>query len=127
MLSWTDFPLWHMGISGYEALVMSTVSPFFLASKSFRSFVVHNQRVIHLFSLAGVMAYLIQNPVLRLFTVAFGVSMACLGWAGTLYAEAIHESRLERKVLAWALGLTLSSTIKYAWQTNNPVWPIMHA
>jgi hypothetical protein len=121
------FPLWHMGISGYEALVMSTISPFLLSIKPIRSLVVNNLRIVHLSSLAGVLAYLVQKPVNRLFTVGFGVWMACLGWAGSFHADAAHPIRLERKIMAWVIGLILSSTAKFAWQTNNPIWPIMHA
>ncbi|KAH7028872.1 Frag1/DRAM/Sfk1 family-domain-containing protein [Microdochium trichocladiopsis] len=120
------FPLWHMGISGYEALVMSTISPFFLGIKSIRSFVIHNLRIVHFLSLAGLAAWPIETPVLRLFTVGFGVFMSCLGWAATLYSESVHEGRLESKILAWTAGLILSSTAKFAWYTNNPVWPVMH-
>ncbi|KAI9147730.1 Protein CWH43 [Paramyrothecium foliicola] len=121
------FPLWHMGISGYEAFVMSTISPFLLGIGPFRAAVLNNLRVVHLLSLAGVAAYLVQEPVFRLFTVGFGVAMACLGWVGTLYTEALLDVRFETKILGFMTGLILSSTAKFAWQTNNPIWPIMHA
>ncbi|KAH9905601.1 Frag1/DRAM/Sfk1 family-domain-containing protein [Xylariomycetidae sp. FL2044] len=121
------FPLWHMGISGYEALVMSTISPFLLGIKPLRSFVIQNQRVCHFLSLAGLVAWQVKNPVYRLFTVGFGVWMACLSWAATLFSESVHEVRLESKILAWMAGLVMSSAAKFAWYTNNPIWPIMHA
>ncbi|KAK4167013.1 Frag1/DRAM/Sfk1 family-domain-containing protein [Cladorrhinum sp. PSN259] len=121
------FPLWHMGISGYEAFIMTTVSPFFLGIKSVRSFVVKNQRVTHFLSLVGLIAYLVEDPVYRLFTVGFGLSMACISWAATLYADSVHPARLEARILAWIIGLLMSSVAKFAWYTNNPIWPIMHA
>ncbi|KAI1493854.1 Frag1/DRAM/Sfk1 family protein [Biscogniauxia mediterranea] len=121
------FPLWHMGISGYEAFVMSTISPLFLGIKRIRSLVIQNLRVCHLLSLAGLLAWQVKDPAYRLFTVGFGVSMSCLAWAATLFSEAVHEARLESRILAWIVGLVLSSAIKFAWQTNNPIWPIMHA
>ncbi|KAJ9144642.1 Protein CWH43 [Pleurostoma richardsiae] len=121
------FPLWHMGISGYEALVMSTISPFMLAIKPLRTLVLKNLRVVHLLSLAGLLAYLVKDPVNRLFAVGFGVWMQCLAWSATWYAESVHESRLESKILAWTIGLLMSSIAKFAWWTNNPIWPIMHA
>ncbi|KAL2753233.1 hypothetical protein ACRALDRAFT_1065427 [Sodiomyces alcalophilus JCM 7366] len=121
------FPLWHMGISGYEALVMCTITPCLLGIKPVRRLVVSNQRLVHLLSMVGMVAYRIDNPVGRLFAVAFGLSMACLGWAATFFGESVQEGRLESKVLAWIVGLILSSTLKFAWYTNNPVWPIMHA
>ncbi|KAK4120541.1 hypothetical protein N657DRAFT_666124 [Parathielavia appendiculata] len=121
------FPLWHMGISGYEALVMSTVTPALLAIRPLRFLIVKNQRVTHLLSLAGLLAYLVENPVYRLFTVGFGVGMSCLGWAATLYSDSVQPARLEARILAWTIGLLMSSVAKFAWYTNNPIWPIMHA
>ncbi|GJN71482.1 Cwh43p [Purpureocillium lilacinum] len=120
------FPLWHMGISGYEAFVLVSISPVLLVGP-LRSVIVSNLRIIHVLSLAGVAAYLVIDPVYRLFTVGFGVALATLGWVGTLYAESIHETRFESKLLGLMVGLILSSTAKFAWQTNNPIWPIMHA
>lgn len=122
-----DFPLWHMGISGYEALVMSTISPALLAIKPLRSLVVKNQRLTHLLSLAGLLAYMVKDPVYRLFTVSFGVWMGCLGWAATWYSDSVQPARLEARILAWTIGLIMSSVAKFAWHTNNPIWPIMHA
>ena len=122
-----DFPLWHMGISGYEVLIMTTVSPFLLASSKIRSFAVRNQRALHLVSLAGLAAYLVTKPVLRLFAVGLGVTMTCLSWATTFHADSMQQGRIESRVLGLAVGLILSVTAKFAWWTNNPVWPIMHA
>ena len=116
-----------MGISGYEALVMTTVSPALLAIRPLRSLVIKNQRLTHLLSLAGLVAYTIKDPVYRLFTVGFGVFMACLGWAATVYSDSAHPARLEARMLAWTIGLLMSSVAKFAWHTNNPIWPIMHA
>lgn len=116
-----------MGISGYEALVMSTVSPFLLAIGPLRKLIVKNLRVVHLLGLTGLLAYLIHDPANRLFTVAFSVWMSCLAWAATWYSEAQQPGRLELKISAWVIGLIASSVIKFAWQTSNPIWPIVHA
>ncbi|KAK4210867.1 Frag1/DRAM/Sfk1 family-domain-containing protein [Rhypophila decipiens] len=121
------FPLWYMGISGYEALVMTTLGPILLGIKPIRSLVLRKQRATHLLSLAGLVAYLVKDPVLRLFTVGFGVWMSSLAWTATLSSESVHPVRLESRVLAWIVGLLMSSVAKFAWYTNNPIWPIMHA
>ena len=121
------FPLWHMGISGYEAFVMSTISPFFLGIGAFRSLVIRNIRVVHLLSISGLLGYLAKGPELRLSLVGFGVSMSCLAWSATWYAERAHPVRLENRALAWSAGLIVSSIAKLAFWTNNPIWPIMHA
>ncbi|KAI4279393.1 MAG: hypothetical protein LQ337_000316 [Flavoplaca oasis] len=121
------FPLWHMGISGYEAIVMCTASPFLLVNASIRSLVIQNVRLVHLLSLSGLLAYLVKTPDYRLFSVGFGVAMSCLAWTATWYAERAQLRRLESRILAWSIGLTASSVAKFAFQTNNPIWPIMHA
>lgn len=115
-----------MGISGYEALVMSTVAPILLAIRPLRALVVKNQRITHLLSLTGLLAYLVEDPAYRLFAVGFGVWMACLGWAATLYSDSTQPAKLEMRILAWTVGLLMSSVAKFAWHTNNPIWPIMH-
>ncbi|KAK2763784.1 hypothetical protein FQN54_009401 [Arachnomyces sp. PD_36] len=119
------FPLWHMGISGYEVFVMATVSPFFLCIPPLRSLIVQNVRAIHFLSLAGLAAYLVQDPTYRLFAVGFAVSTSCLAWSTTFYKERFQTARLEARVLAWGVGLIASSIAKFACKTNNPVWPIM--
>lgn len=106
---------------------MATTSPFALGINPVRSFVFGNLRIVHLLSLAGIAAYLIVEPTLRLCVVGFAVAATCLSWVATLHAESVNETRLEAKVLALMLGLILSSTVKFAWQTNNPIWPVMHA
>ena len=116
-----------MGLSGYEAIVMSTISPFLLGIGSFRSMVVQNTRTVHLLSLSGLLAFLVRSPVLRLLCVGFGVSTSCLAWSATLYAERNRPARLESRIIALSLGLISSSIAKFAFQTNNPIWPIMHA
>lgn len=116
-----------MGISGFEAFIMTTVTPLFLGIGPLRSFVINNQRIVHLLSLAGIASYLVPNPTQRLCTLGFGIAMMCLGWVATLTAESVHEVRFESKILGLMVGLILSSTAKFMWKTNNPIWPIMHA
>ncbi|KAF2018374.1 calcofluor white hypersensitive protein-like protein [Aaosphaeria arxii CBS 175.79] len=121
------FPLWHMGISGYEVLVMCTVSPFLLGIRSLRFLVVRHVRIVHLLSLSGMLAFLAKSPENRLFSVGFGVWMACLGWSATFFAERSQPHRLEARISAFSLGLLASSVAKFSFWTNNPVWPVMHA
>ncbi|KAB8343113.1 hypothetical protein FH972_022706 [Carpinus fangiana] len=117
------FPLWYMGISGYEALVMSTISPLFLGIPIVRRLVVRNLRLCMLLSLSGVAAFWVHTPDKRLFTVGFGVWMGCVSWAGIFYAARSQPHRLEARASAFALGLLASSVAKYAFHTNNPIWP----
>lgn len=106
---------------------MVTVSPFLLGIGPLRSFVLNNLRTVHLLSLVGVASYLVTDMISRLCAVGFGLAMACLGWVGTLYSSRASDVRFESKLLGLMIGLILSSTMKFAWQTNNPIWPIMHA
>jgi endonuclease/exonuclease/phosphatase family metal-dependent hydrolase len=116
-----------MGISGYEVMVMSTVSPFLLGIRPIRSLVVKNLRAFHFLALSGLLAYLINNPVYRLFTAGFAIWMSCLAWAATWYSEGFQPARLESKISAWLIGLIASSVVKFAYHTNNPIWPTSHA
>ncbi len=116
-----------MGLSGHEVIVMASVSPLLLVIPALRSLIIQNVRIVHMLSLSGLLAYLIRSPEYRLFAVGFGVSMSCLAWAATCYAERSQPARLEARVLAWGIGLIASSIAKFAFWTNNPIWPIMHA
>jgi hypothetical protein len=116
-----------MGISGYEVMVMSTVSPFLLGIQPLRSLVIRNLPLCHLLSLAGLLGYLVKDPAYRLFTVGFGVWMSCLSWAATWYVEAEKPRALESKISAWIIGLIASSVVKFACHTSNPIWPTSHA
>ncbi|KAF4126180.1 calcofluor white hypersensitive protein [Geosmithia morbida] len=121
------FPLWYMGISGFEAFIMTTIAPVFLGVGFLRPAIIGNLRIIHLLSLCGIASYLVLDPTHRLCTLGFGVAMSCLGWIATLYSESVHEARFESKILGFLVGLILSTTAKFMWRTNNPIWPIMHA
>jgi endonuclease/exonuclease/phosphatase family metal-dependent hydrolase len=121
------FPLWHMGISGYEALVMCPASPFLLGIPSVRSLVIKNLRWLHVASMAGLVAWIVREPTGRLFTVGFAVSVGCLAWSAEWYSARRNSARLQNKILAWSIGLVLSSIAKFANHTNNPVWPIMNS
>ncbi|KAI9754083.1 MAG: hypothetical protein M4579_004866 [Chaenotheca gracillima] len=121
------FPLWHMGLSGYEVIVMASVSPALLGIKSLRTAVLKNLRAVHLASMVALLAYLVNTPELRLFAVGFGVSMSCLAWGATWFSESAQPAKLEARISAWSIGLVMSSIAKFACRTNNPIWPIMHA
>jgi hypothetical protein len=107
--------------------VMSTISPLILGLGPIRSLVIKNVRYVHLLSLTGLLSYLVTKPELRLTCVGFGVSMSCLAWTATWYGERSQPARLENRALAFSIGLIMSSVSKFAFYSNNPIWPIMHA
>ncbi|KAH3255380.1 hypothetical protein KXW23_009490 [Aspergillus fumigatus] len=121
------FPLWHMGISGYEATIIAYMSPLLLAIPTLKTAVAKYPRLFHFLSLSGLLAYKVQNPTNRLFVTTFSVACNALTWSGIFHAEKTQSSRLESRILAWGIGLIMSSVAKFACSTNNPVWPTMHA
>ncbi|CBF76283.1 hypothetical protein AN5011.2 [Aspergillus nidulans FGSC A4] len=121
------FPLWHMGISGYEVVILSYVAPVLLAIPALKSLAIKNPRIFHFLSLSGFLAYKVQNPANRLFVSTFAVACSSITFAATLYGDRAQHTKLESRVFAWGLGLILSSIAKFAGKTNNPFWPIMHA
>lgn len=114
-----------MGISGYEALVMSTISPFLLGIPAVRRFVFSGSRYVHIASLFGLTAFLVTKPEIRLFMTSAGVIFSTLAWAGTFSYDSV-TNRANGKTTAFSLGLILSSVAKFANYSNNPIWPIMH-
>ncbi|RKF53841.1 Protein cwh43 [Erysiphe neolycopersici] len=121
------FPLWHMGISGYEVMVMSTISPLLLGIPILRSLIVNNLRFCHFLALSGLVAYKFTSPVNRLFTISFSVWMLCLTWAASWYSNRGQPAQLESKITAWLIGLITHSIVKFACRTSNPIWPISHS
>ncbi|GAB7363365.1 hypothetical protein MBLNU230_g3645t1 [Neophaeotheca triangularis] len=121
------FPLWHMGISGYEVAVMSTISPCLLGVSPIRRLVTRNIPATMATTVLGLLAYQVTQPEARLGAVGLAVWMGCLAWSATWYQHRQDAAKLESKINAFCLGLVMSSLAKYACQTNNPVWPIMNA
>jgi len=116
-----------MGISGYEVLIMTTVSPFLLGIPAVRRIAANHPGYVYGLSLFGLSAFLVTHQEIRLFSVGAGVFFSCLAWAGSFWAERNNAGRLDAKISAFSLGLILSSIAKFANHTNNPVWPIMNS
>ncbi|OZJ04800.1 hypothetical protein BZG36_01851 [Bifiguratus adelaidae] len=119
------FPLWHMGISGYEAFLLVTISPVLLGIKQLRYLIRKHRGVFHLLSLVGVASYMVKDPAGRLATTALGIALSLLTWTGLWVEDRDKAGKLEREVLVWGLGLLAHCLIKFGWQTLNPIWPIM--
>lgn len=117
-----------MGLSGYEVSVMSSISPILLAIPAVRSLAVKYNRWFHYSGIIpGLLAWKISSLELRLLTVSWAVWQGCLSWTATWYAERNDSGRLQSRILAWSVGLVLSSIAKFACYSNNPLWPIMRA
>ncbi|GAB7332676.1 hypothetical protein MBLNU13_g04429t1 [Cladosporium sp. NU13] len=120
------FPLWYMGISGFEVAVMSTISPFLLGIGPLRRYITRFSALTLGTTVIGMGAYLFTTPVGRLGAISFSVWMASLAWSAIWYSERGNAAKLEARIMAWSIGLIASSVAKFACQTNNPFWPIMH-
>ncbi|KAF9954576.1 hypothetical protein BGZ65_003934 [Modicella reniformis] len=120
------FPLWHMGLSGYEAFLFCNISAVFLGLNFIRRGIERAKGFVHLLSLVGVVSYQIADPAKRLIAVAAGFSLSLLTWGATLFGQRHQNGRAERGVLTLALGLILHNVVKQAWWANNPIWPIMN-
>ncbi|KAG0306219.1 hypothetical protein BGZ97_000834, partial [Linnemannia gamsii] len=120
------FPLWHMGISGYEAFLFCNVTAGLLGLNFLRRGIERYKGFVHLLSLVGVLSYKIADPAHRLMAVAAGVSLSLLTWGATFFGQRHQNGRAERGVLTLALGLILHNIVKQAWWANNPIWPIMN-
>ena len=121
------FPLWYMGLSGWEVFVLASVAPVWLGIPALRSAVIQNIRVVQLASLIGLVAFLVEPPVYRLVMVACSVSLGSVAWSASFYAERTSSARLQARVSAWLVGFILSTVAKFACQSNNPIWPILRA
>lgn len=120
------FPLWNMGISGYESALLAILAPVILVIPSVRTFFAHTPQIAQLLSTAAIASYLVYKPSWRLELVAFGSAFACISFANQFWTSSVNPVAGLHKATAFSLGLVLSSISKYAFYTNNPIWPIMH-
>ncbi|OAD07684.1 hypothetical protein MUCCIDRAFT_186110 [Mucor lusitanicus CBS 277.49] len=120
------FPLWYMGISGFEAFLFITLMPIFLGIAPLRRLVSKYRGFFHFLSLVGVASYLKVDPVWRLSMTAIGLGLSLTTWCAHWIESNKHTGDLERSALIWGLGLVLHCVVKMAWFTENPIWPIMN-
>ncbi|ODQ65352.1 integral plasma membrane protein [Nadsonia fulvescens var. elongata DSM 6958] len=120
------FPLWYMGISGYEACLLAIVAPVVLGFTPLRSLLARFPQIAHLGTAVGIYAGYIADPVHRLYAVAIGAAFGCISLAIQFWGSGNKPSVIAHRASAFSIGLILSSIAKlYLW-TNNPVWPIMN-
>lgn len=123
------FPLWFMGISGYELVIVSSLSPIFLLNGKFKSYALNNPSQLRLVScLLGIGCFIIPDPTYRLFFISAGNAFAFISLSAEIALIGSTDSVADIRSYSttFMLGLTLSSLSKYAYWTNNPVWPILN-
>ena len=116
------FPLWYMGISGYEAAILGYLGPIFLylpfVSEAF------TQYGVLLGGIIAIGAYIVQMPELRLISVAVGTSITVATFVQNLRYITNAETSFSF-ALTWLLGLVASVILKMGFYTNNPTWVIL--
>ncbi|KAK9463988.1 Frag1/DRAM/Sfk1 family-domain-containing protein [Lipomyces oligophaga] len=120
------FPLWYMGISGYEVTLLSVVSPVFLGIPFLAALFGQFPQIAVLGQLLGVAAYLVLGPSDRLLTVSAGSIFASISLAIQFWNVTVLPYAGLRKATILSFGLVASSIAKFAFYANNPIWPIMH-
>ncbi|KAL7666569.1 Protein CWH43 [[Candida] zeylanoides] len=123
------FPLWYMGLSGYEAVVaVMFLAPLLVAVPRLRRFgAAHPQVARALAVLLGLGAYRIDDPAHRLVAITAGTACAAVALVCDFGAAQATPERLDRFAVSFVVGLLATSALKFACRSNNPFWPIMNA
>lgn len=120
------FPLWHMGISGYEAFLFSIVAPALLVISPLRSLFATVPQLASLGVVIGVASFWVLKPEIRLELVGLGSGFAFISLALQFWNISSKPLLGLHRGSAFSIGLLVSAIAKYAFYTNNPIWPIMH-
>ncbi|ODV83477.1 hypothetical protein CANARDRAFT_9538 [[Candida] arabinofermentans NRRL YB-2248] len=123
------FPLWNMGISGYEATCLSLLAPFLLSIPGLQSFFAKKPAFPRFFAcLFGVGSFAVTEPASRLLILSVGVIFAVMSLCVEISTIGKLNDPMAIKSYAttFSMGLILSSILKFAFWTNNPIWPIMN-
>ncbi|KAK0483108.1 hypothetical protein EDD18DRAFT_1362080 [Armillaria luteobubalina] len=120
------FSVWELGIAGHEPALLSVLSPLLLSVDPPLRWARTQpaQIFLHFLSLSGLVASLLQKPLQRLFVVAFAASMAVLRQTADWATR--DEYAMGYQSITTGLGLLLSSLLKHANHSNNPVWPFLN-
>lgn len=122
------FPLWNMGLSGYEAVItVKAIAPLLLALPFLRRAFQRLPAAPRLLAVLFIIgAYKVQNPEQRLLAITVGMGFAVIGLASELAAYYHDPPRFNSLWTANLLGLLGTLVLKYVCRSNNPAWPIMH-
>ncbi|KAK9469527.1 Frag1/DRAM/Sfk1 family-domain-containing protein [Lipomyces arxii] len=120
------FPLWYMGISGYEVTLLSSIAPFLLGIPFLTPLFAKYPQLAQLGQLIGVAAYLVPGPSDRLLTVSAGVMLGTISLSMEFWNVTARPFLGLSKATSFSIGFILSVIAKFAFYANNPIWPIMH-
>ncbi|KAI5955449.1 CWH43 [Candida theae] len=122
------FPLWYMGISGYEAVVLAIfLSPIVLLPRSLRVFLAQwPQFTRSLTVICGIGAYKFEDPEQKLLSITAGTVFGIISTVNEFWALSTQPRRSNSYIATFILGLLTTSILKFLFYSNNPIWPIMH-
>ena len=115
------FPLWYMGISGYEAATLGYFGAILLYLP-FAPTATYMYGTL-LGGLLAVGAYVRGRPEDRLITTCVGTAILVATFVQNL--RTIKDTKFSAAfAMCWLLGLVVSVTLKMGFYSNNPLWPI---
>lgn len=117
------FPLWYMGISGYEGAILGYMGPIILYLPMVQ-LIIRNHGFM-LGAIIGIGSYAIRKPETRLIAIAIGTAITMANFAFNLIKISDYRN-LRSYILTWSYGLVLSVIVKMGFYSNNPIWPILH-
>ncbi|KAI5963627.1 CWH43 [Candida pseudojiufengensis] len=122
------FPLWHMGISGYEAVIVSMfLAPLLLIIPSIRYYLAQNPQLTRsLTVILGIGAYKVEDPEQRLLSITAGTVFGVISVVNEFWALNGQHKKINSYITTFTLGLLATSVFKFLSYSNNPIWPIMH-
>ncbi|OMJ25184.1 Protein cwh43 [Smittium culicis] len=121
------FPLWQMGLSGYEILLLTDIFPALLGIPFVNKILTKKKAITNSFLLVGLIAYLFPSPFTRFFIVGASFGLSTLWFASILYDDSfLNRGRFEHDINSLQVGLILSLVVRMASYSNNPIWPVMN-
>ncbi|KAG7195169.1 uncharacterized protein KQ657_003693 [Scheffersomyces spartinae] len=124
------FPLWHMGISGYEAAIgVTIVAPILVVLPFIRAFFTNVPFLSRFIGvLLGVGVYKVEDPELRLLILSVGTFFSTVAYITESYtwSKLPTTSKYISYHISFIIGLLATSTFKFLNYSNNPIWPIMN-
>lgn len=107
------FPLWNMGLSGYEVVLLSYFSPVLIPMLWKNGMSHKTQLMIKMTSGLSLMAFLTPCPKVRLLLVSLSTAASTI--------EIFRENAPQRIIH----GLLTFTTVKFVNYSLHPLWPMI--
>ncbi|KAJ7274491.1 Frag1/DRAM/Sfk1 family-domain-containing protein [Mycena haematopus] len=118
------FSVWQLGIAGHELALLATLSPIFLSVTPLLSWAKSRggSTTLNTLSLLGLAAFLLNKPLHRLGLITLASATVIIKQVTNWAAPDV-----EYQSILTALGFLLSSLLKQANHSNNPVSPLVNS